>query len=247
MSLFGLKTSNPAFTNYFWKNPRGKSTSGKMTLQGVIAKSVFCLLLVALSAAFVWKLYFDGTSITWYTSGGIIVALLCSIIISVKREWTMPLTLIYAIAKGLFIGGFSAIIHGKFPYLPFQAVIITLVTFLVMLFLYLTKVIKVTKKFRSVVIAATTVIFIIYITAFILRFFDIYISFLWSSSWYAIAFNVVVAIFASLSLLLDFDFIDRYVGKAKKHYEWFATWGLLVTIIWLYVEILRLLRKLAIR
>ncbi len=247
MSVFGLKTSNPAFTNYFWKGSNRKRSAKKMTLRGVIVKTIFCLLLVTLSAAFIWKLFFDGMVITWFTTGGIIVALICSIVISVRRQWTMPLTLIYALAKGVFIGGFSAIIHRKFPYLPFQAVIITLTTFLVMLLLYMTKIINVTKKFRSVVITVTSVIFTIYITIFILRFFGIHINFLWSSSWYAIAFNVIVAIFAALSLLLDFDFIDRYVGSAKKHYEWFATWGLLVTIIWLYVEVLRLLRKFAVR
>ncbi|MEM6718494.1 MAG: Bax inhibitor-1/YccA family protein [Bacteroidota bacterium] len=247
MSLFGLKTSNPAFTSYFWNGTDKRRDTGKMTLRGVILKSVFCLMLVTLAAAVMWKLYFDGVDIKWYTSGGVIIALASSIIISVKREWTMPLTLIYAVAKGVFIGGFSVIIHNKFPYLPFQAVIITLATFLIMLFLYMAKIIVVTKKLISVIITATTVIFIVYVTAFILSFFGITISFLWSSSWYAIAFNVVVAIFASLSLLLDFDFIDRYVGKAKKHYEWFATWGLLVTIIWLYVEVLRLLQKLAAR
>ncbi|MFK7748212.1 MAG: Bax inhibitor-1/YccA family protein [Kordia sp.] len=246
MSLFGLHTSNPAFSNYFWKRSSSNRTRSKMTLSGVIVKSIFCLLLVALSAAYTWKLFFDGIDIQWYTTGGIIVALVCSIVISVRREWAMPLTLIYAVAKGLFVGGFSAYIHKSFPYLPFQAVIVTLLTFLVMLLLYMTRIIKVTQKFRSVVVTVISVIFLIYITAFVLRFFDIHFSFLWDSSWFAIAFNVVVAIFASLSLLLDFDFMDRYIGRAKKQYEWFATWGLLVTIIWLYVEVLRLLKKLAI-
>ncbi|WP_298513382.1 Bax inhibitor-1/YccA family protein [uncultured Kordia sp.] len=246
MSLFGLNTSNPAFSNYFWKHSNTKKAK-KMTLSGVILKSIFCLLLVTASAAYTWKLFFEGVTIQWYTTGGIIVALVCSIVISVRREWTMPLTLIYAVAKGFFIGGFSAYIHQRFPYLPFQAVIITLLTFFVMLLLYMTRIIKVTKKFRSVVITVISVIFLVYITSFILNFFGIHFSFLWDSSWIAIAFNVVVAIFASLSLLLDFDFMDRYIGRAKKHYEWFATWGLLVTIIWLYVEVLRLLKKLAIR
>jgi uncharacterized YccA/Bax inhibitor family protein len=247
MSLFGLSTSNPAFTTYFWNNSSAKRKPGKMTLRGVVLKSIFCLLLVSLTAGVTWKLFYDGVEVKWITTGGIIVALICSILISVKREWVMPLTIIYALAKGLFIGGFSAYIHKSFPDLPFQAVIITLVTFMIMLLLYVTKIIKVTQKFKSVVITVTTVIFVIYIVSFILSFFGIVISFLWSSSWFAITFNVVAAIFASLSLLLDFDFIDRYIGKSNKTYEWFATWGLLVTIIWLYVEVLRLLKKLAIR
>ena len=247
MSLFGLSTSNPAFNTYFWNTTSEKRKPKKMTLAGVVLKSMFCLLLVCLTAAISWKLFYDGFEIKWITSGGIIVAIVCSILISVRRSWVIPLTIIYALAKGLFIGGFSAYVHKSFPDLPFQAVVITLVTFMVMLLLYVTKIIKVTQKFKSVVITVTTAIFVIYIVSFILRLFGIVVSFLWSSSWFAISFNVIVAIFASLSLMLDFDFIDRYIGKANKRYEWFATWGLLVTIIWLYVEVLRLLKKLAVR
>ncbi|WP_420571892.1 Bax inhibitor-1/YccA family membrane protein [Kordia sp.] len=247
MSLFGLSTSNPAFTDYFWNNPESKRTQGKMTLRGVVLKTIFCLMIVCLSASVIWKLYFDGVHIKWFTTGGIIAAIICSILLSYKREWVIPLTILYAIAKGLFVGGFSAYVHKSIPYLPFQAVIVTIATFLVMLLLYLSKIIIVTQKLKSVIITATTVIFVIYLTSFILSFFGIRISFLWDTSWFAIIFNIVVAIFASLSLLLDFDYIDHRIGKVKKSYEWFATWGLLVTIIWLYVEVLRLLKKLAIR
>jgi len=247
MSLFGLSTSNPAFTSYFWNTANQKRKPKKMTLGGVVLKSMFCLVLVCATAAVTWKLFYDGVEVKWITTGGILVAIVCSILISVRRSWVIPLTVIYALAKGLFIGGFSAYVHKSFPDLPFQAVIITLVTFMVMLLLYVTKIIKVTQKFKSVVITVTSAIFVIYIVSFILRFFGIVVSFLWSTSWIAITFNIVVAIFASLSLMLDFDYIDRYIGRANKKYEWFATWGLLVTIIWLYVEVLRLLRKLAIR
>ncbi len=247
MSLFGLSTSNPAFTGYFWKNSGTKRTQGKMTLGGVVLKSLFCLLLVCVTAAITWKLHFDGVDIQWYTTAGMVVALICSILISVRRQWIVWLTIIYALAKGLFVGGFSAYIHNRYPNLPIQAVIITLVTFITMLLLFVTKIIKPTKKFKIVVITVTTTIFMIYIVAFILSLFGIRVTFLSSTAWYAIAFNIITAIFASLSLLLDFDYIDRHMGKANKPYEWFATWGLLVTIIWLYVEVLRLLKKLAIR
>lgn len=247
MSLFGLSTSNPAFTGYFWNNSKEKRTQGKMTLSGVVMKSIFCLLLVCATAAITWKLHFDGVDITWYTTGGIVVAIVCSILISVRRQWIVWLTIIYALAKGLFVGGFSAYIHKSYPNLPIQAVVITMVTFITMLLLFVTKIIKVTQKFKSVVITVTTTIFMIYIVSFILSFFGIRISLIYGSSLFAIAFNIVAAIFAALSLLLDFDFIDRYMGKANKSYEWFATWGLLVTIIWLYIEVLRLLKKLAIR
>lgn len=121
MSLFGVSTSNPAFTSYFWNNSSKKSTSGKMTLRGVILKSIFCLLLVTATAAITWKLYFDGVPIKWYTTGGMITAIVCSILISVRRNWIVWLTIIYALAKGLFVGGFSAYIHKSYPNLPIQA------------------------------------------------------------------------------------------------------------------------------
>jgi len=247
MSLFGLSTSNPAFSGYFWKSSNSKPKERKMSLGGVIVKSFFCLTLVCIAAGSIWKLHFDGVEIKWFTFIGMLVAIACSILISVRRAWTPWLTIIYAIAKGFFVGGFSAYIHAKYPNLPFQAVGMTLITFMVMLILYRTGIIVVTKKFRSVVITVTTAIFVTYLITWILSFFGIYVEIIRGTSNFAIAFNIIAAVFASLSLLLDFDFIDRYIGRAHKSYEWFATWGFLVTIIWLYVEILRLLRKLAIR
>lgn len=112
--------------------------------------------------------------------------------------------------------------------------------------LYQTRVIIVTKKLKSIIIAAATSIFAIYIISWILGFFGIKI-FTWGTSWPAIIFNILAVIFAALSFLLDFDFIERYKNKAPKYKEWMATWGLLVTLVWLYIEILRLMRKLAIR
>lgn len=136
MSLFGLSTSNPTFTTYFWNNSSEKRTCGKMTLRDVVLKSIFYLLLVCLTAAVSWKLFYDGVEVKWITTGGILVAIVCSILISVKHEWIVPLTIIYALAKGFFIGGFSVYVHKSFPGLPLQAVVITLVTFITMLLLY---------------------------------------------------------------------------------------------------------------
>ena len=130
--------------------------------------------------------------------------------------------------------------------MPYQAIGVTIVAFLVTLILYQTRIIVVTKKLKSVIITAVSTIFVVYIISFILGFFGIK-SFIWGTSWVAIVFNVIAAIVASLSLLLDFDFIERHKNRAPKYKEWLATWGLLVTLVWLYVEILRLMRKLAIR
>lgn len=238
------KTSNPAFNDYFWEND--KSTSEKMSVKGIILKSLISLLIVASITVYVWNLYVSGTEIKWFVTGGMIAAIVISIIISVRNEWAKFLVPLYAIAKGFFLGGITSYAHAKFPNLPFQAIGVTIITFFVMLMLYQTRIIVVTKKLKSVIITACASIFIIYLISWILSFFGIE-TFLWGTSWLAILFNVLAAIFASLALLLDFDYIEKHKNKAPKEKEWLATWGLLVTLIWLYVEILRLMKKLAIR
>lgn len=245
MSIFGLQTSNPAFSGYFWNN--SKSYKTKMSLGGIILKSLAMLCLVAITATYTWTIFFEGTNIKWYTTIGMFVAIVASLFISFKHslaKWLLP---VYALAKGFFLGGISAYAHKRFPNLPLQAIFVTMCTFFVMLILFKTRIIVVTKQFRAVVITASITIFTVYIITWILSFFGIYVTFIYGTSWFAIGFNIIAAIVASLSLLLDFDYIDRQVGKAPKEKEWLATWGFLITLIWLYVEVLRLLKKLAIR
>jgi len=238
------KTSNPAFSNYFFKDDN--SASKKMTVRGILFKSLISILVIAAITVGIWKLYVNGTNVRWFTMGGMIAAIVISIVISVRQHWAHILVPLYVIAKGCFLGGITAYAHAKFPDLPYQAIGVTIITFFVMLIFYQTRIIVVTKKFRSVVITAVASIFVVYIISWILSFFGIK-SFIWGTSWYAIIFNIVAIVFASLSLLLDFDFIEKHKNKAPKYKEWIATWGLLVTIVWLYVEILRLMKKFAIR
>lgn len=246
MSVFGLRTSNPAFNRYFWKKSRCYSKA-KMSVGGIILKSLLMLCLVTLTASYTWHLFFNGISTKWYTAIGMFVAIFCSLFISFKHDSAKYLLPIYALAKGFFLGGISAIAHQRFPNLPFQAIGVTLVTFFVMLILYKWKVVRVTKKFRSIIITTTASIFMFYFIGWILRFIGFNIQYLWGTSWFAISFNVIAAIVASFSLLLDFYYIDNQVGRYQKKREWLATWGLLITLIWLYVEVLRLMKKLAIR
>lgn len=243
MNLFS-KTSNPAFTNYFFDDPDASSKT--MSVTGIFIKSILSILLIIIISIGMWKLYNHGAEIKWYGMGGMLAAIIISIVISVRQHWAHILVPLYAIAKGFFLGGMSIYAHAQFPYLPYQAIGITVVTFFVMLVLYQTRIIVVTKKLRSVIITTVASIFVIYIISWILSFFGIRI-FIWGTSWPAIIFNIVAAIFASLSLLLDFDYIERHKNRSPKYKEWLATWGLLVTLVWLYAEILRLMRKLAIR
>ena len=124
---------------------------------------------------------------------------------------------------------------------------VTVITFFTMFVLYQTRIIVVTKRLRTVIITAAASIFIFYIISWILSFFGIRNPIIWGTSWVAIGFTVFAAIVAAFTLLLDFNFIEKQKGVAPKYKEWLATWGLLVSLIWLYVETLRLLRKLAIR
>lgn len=238
------RTSNPAFSNYFWDND-GKSKK-KMTVSGILFKSLFCILVIAGITFWIWHLYVNGTNVRWFTTGGIIGSIVISIIISVRKHWAHFLVPLYTLTKGCFLGGITTFVYAKFPNIPYQAVGVTIITFLVMLILYQTRIIIVTKQLRSIIITAAASIFITYLISWILGFFGIS-AFIWGTSWPAIIFNIIAAIFASLSFLLDFDFIERHKNKSPKYMEWLATWGLLVTIVWLYAEILRLLKKFAIR
>ena len=243
MGLFD-KTSNPAFNDYFFEEDN--SSKRKMSVTGIFIKSLISILIIGTITVGIWKVYSNGINIRWFSIGGMIAAIIISIIISVRQHWAHILVPLYAIAKGFFLGGISVYVHAKFPNLPYQAIGVTIVTFLVMLILYQTKIIVVTKKLRSIIITAVASIFTVYIISWILGFFGIKV-FIWGTSWVAIVFNIVAAIFASLSLLLDFDYIERHKHKSPKYKEWLATWGLLVTLVWLYIEILRLMKKLAIR
>ena len=218
-----------------------------MGLSGIILKSSFCLVLTGCTTWYVWDLVYQGVNVRWYTMGGMLAALFFSLLTSFKRTWAPYTTPIYALAKGFFLGGISAYAEQRFAGMPMKAVSITILNFLVMLILYKAHIIVVTRRFRSVIISAAITIFFIYIINWILMFFGIRLPFIWGTSYLAIGFNIIAAIVASFSLLLDFDFIDRKLGKSPKYYEWVATWGILVTLIWLYIEVLRLMKKLAIR
>jgi len=244
MSLRNFKTSNPAFNGYFWDE--GRSSSKKMTVAGIFFKSIFGILIIAAITAYLWKLNENGMPMKWYTLGGMLGAIIISVLISLRQNWAHFLVPLYMVAKGFFLGGFSSYAHRNHPELPYQAIGVTIVTFFVMLLLYQLRLIVVTKKLRSVIITATVSVFVVYIISWILSFFGIK-TYIWGTSWFAIGFNVLAAIVASFALLLDFDYIERYKNRAPKYKEWIATWGLLATLIWLYVEVLRLMQKLAIR
>ena len=244
MRLSNYKTNNPVFSGFFWDEHN--SSKKKMTVTGIFLKSIICILIIAAITAYIWKLNEDGMPVKWFTLGGMLASIIINVIISVRHHWAPFLVPLYTIAKGCFLGGFSAYAHKHFPEMPYQAIGVTIVTFFVMLLLYQTRIIVITKKLRSVIITSVVSIMVVYLISIILNFFGIK-SYIWGTSWFAIVFNCIAAIVASFALLLDFDLIERNKYKAPKFKEWLATWGLLATLIWLYVELLRLMQKLAIR
>jgi len=237
-------TSNPVFTSYIWRNTRG---SKKMSLNGILSKTFYTLFLVGLTTWYVWNLVHQGKNVKWYIYGGLFVALFFSILTSYKKRWAPVTVPIYGLAKGCFLGGISAYAETRFPGLPMIAVKVSIISFFVMLFLYKFRIVKVTHQFRSVIYSAMATIMVIYIISFILRFFDIKLGIIYGTSWISIGFTLIAAAVASFSLLLDFYYIDRQLHRAPKYMEWVATWGILVSLIWMYVEVLRLLKKLAIK
>jgi len=247
-----FRTGNPTLND---KTFSGLSpTADSMTIQGTVNKS-FVLLFLLLAAAFwIWNRY-DAleplqqaqslANITPWMIGGALGGLVLALVTVFKKTWAGITGPLYALAQGLFVGGLSAILEAQYSGIVIQAVILTFGTFFCLLLVYTLRLIKVTQNFRLGVAAATGGIFLIYMASFVLGFFGINIPFIHESGLIGIGFSLFVVVIAALNLVLDFDFIERGAEQgAPKYMEWYAAFGLLVTLIWLYVEILRLLAKL---
>ncbi|MFW6248813.1 MAG: Bax inhibitor-1/YccA family membrane protein, partial [Bacteroidota bacterium] len=163
-----------------------------------------------------------------------------------KKTWS-PITVpIYSVLEGLFLGSISAIFESRFPGIVMQAVSLTFGTLFAMLFAYKSGIIKVTNKFRMGVVAATGGIFFAYMISFLLNMFGLNIGFMHSNGPVGIIISLVVIVVAALNLVLDFDFIEKNASsQVPKYMEWFAAFGLIVTLVWLYIEFLRLLSIIA--
>jgi uncharacterized YccA/Bax inhibitor family protein len=162
-----------------------------------------------------------------------------------KKTWSPVTAPLYALLEGLVLGAISALLEKVYPGIAIQAVGLTFGVLFCLLFAYSSRMIRVTAKFRLGVVAATGAIAVTYLVDMVLHFFGIQIPFIHQSGFWGIAFSVVVVIIASLNLVLDFDFIESGTQSgAPKYMEWYGAFGLMVTLIWLYLEILRLLSKL---
>lgn len=241
-----MNTSNPTLTDKVFSSG-GVAISQPMTLQGAINKTFFLVLLVCISAFYTWTTAeSDPASAMGWATGGAIVGFIFCLTTCFKPQWSAVTAPAYALAEGLFLGAISAIYEAKYHGIVLQAVMLTIAVLLGMLGLYTTRIIQPTQKFLMGVAAATGAIMLVYLVTIVLGFFHINVPFIHSNGLGGIAFSVFVVVIAALNLIIDFGVIEYGVAnRAPKYMEWYSGFGLLVTLIWLYLEILRLLAKLA--
>jgi uncharacterized YccA/Bax inhibitor family protein len=251
MSFF--KSSNPALKQSTYDGTifQGITTGQEMTVKGTANKFGFLFLMMMGSTLFSWTQFYRGTNPLPMMLIGVFGGLVLALIMGFKKQWSPYLAPAYALLEGLFVGSVSAyydyVNQEKYPGLVMQAVALTLVVALVMYVVYRYRIIKVTETFKSVIIVATSALMLFYLVQWISSLaFNYQIgAFTNAATPLGIGFSIVVVCLAALFLLLDFDMIEKGVeAKAPKYMEWYSAFALLVTLIWLYLEILRLLSKL---
>ena len=248
-----MRSSNPALSDKIFDSyTMPQSEQDVMTINGVVNKCVIMMILLIIPATYVWKAFFGAETpqmgmdiASKFLLIGVIGSLILALITIFKKRWSPITAPAYAAVEGLAIGGISAIMEAQFPGIVVQATALTFGTLFALLMAYRSGLIKVTDNFRLGVVAATGGIFLIYIVSFVLGFFSSGIPYIHESGLIGIGFSLFVVVIASLNLVLDFDFIERGAERgAEKFMEWYAAFGLIITLVWLYIEILRLLSKL---
>ena len=217
-----------------------------MTVAGTINRSLILFLLLIASATVIWWATFNGMNPIVPAFGGAIVGLILVVIAAFKPQYSAYLAPGYALFEGLFIGGVSAIFEVQYPGIVTQAVGATFVTFAVCLGLYKYKIVKVTEQFKSVVMAATLAIATYYLISWIFSMFTSFTPVHYGNSMMSIGISFFVIVISALNLFLDFDRIEKGAEqKMPKYMEWYGAMGLMITLVWLYIEFLRLLSKLS--
>lgn len=236
-----MRSGNPALSEKTFQQLSTVSPGeGAMTVSGTINKTGILFLILLLGATISW--YQPSSVFIW---GGAIGGFILAMVTVFKKEWSPVTAPIYAGLEGLFLGGISVMFETAYEGIVYNAIFLTLGIFAAMLVAYRSGWIQVTQKFRMGVAAATGGIFLVYIASFILGFFGIEMSLVYGSGLMGIGFSLIIVVVASMNLVLDFDMIQRGAeAKAPGYFEWFTAFGLMVTLIWLYIEILRLLAKL---
>ncbi len=241
-----MATANPAMNEAVYQRAgRAFAASSVMTLQGTVLKTAGLLVVLIVVAAYTWTQAISGSPLTYGllmggSIGGFVVALL-TIFVPKVSPFTAP---IYAALEGLVLGAISAAFEARYPGIAIKAVGLSIGVLAMMLFVYGTGIIRVTQKFRIGIVAATGAICLVYLVDIVASFFGTRLPFIHESGLLGIGFSLFVVVIAALNLVLDFDFIERGVQlQAPKYMEWYGGFSLLVTLVWMYLEILRLLAK----
>jgi uncharacterized YccA/Bax inhibitor family protein len=241
------RTANPALNEATFRNYR-VHTAESMTIGGTVNKSALLAVIALIAAYFTWSRFMTTGSLQAIQPfmligilGGFVVAL-----VTVFKKTFAPFGApLYAVAEGLALGGISAVFEKSYPGIAAQAIFLTFGILFALLLAYKSRLIRATENFKLGVFAATGGIAIVYLLNFIMGFFGAGIPYLFSSSPIGIGISLFIVVIAALNLVLDFDFIEEAASRgAPKYMEWYAAFGLMVTLVWLYLEILRLLSKL---
>jgi uncharacterized YccA/Bax inhibitor family protein len=254
MAIF--KSGNPTLTEKMFDKSlqMDANLQGTMTVRGTMNKFGFMMLMLIGGASYTWHLFesYKQDTVQILMWVGIIGGLITAFAIMFKPNWAQYLAPLYALLEGFFIGGISAIFNvvyaDRAPGLIPQAVGLTFGVSLAMFLLYNFRIIKATERFKSIIFTATAGIAIFYLITWIVSLFGINMNFIYGSGSISIGISLFVVAIAALNLILDFDRIEQGAEMgAPKFMEWFGAFGLMVTIVWLYIEMLKLLSKLSSR
>jgi uncharacterized YccA/Bax inhibitor family protein len=248
MALF--KSGNPVLSEKAFDHTGKLLETGAMTARGAMTKFGIMFLLLMGTAGLAWKMAADGVNVIPYMIGSAIIALIVALVLTFKKGWGAVLAPVYALLEGFFLGSISAYYNNAFqkiaPNIVMQAVALTFGVAIAMFLLYNFRIIRATQRFRSIVITATVGLGFFYLISIVLRMFGIDIPFIHEGSTMGIVFSLVVVALAAMNLILDFDMIEQGANAgAPKYMEWYCAFGLMVTMVWLYLEILRLLAKMS--
>lgn len=239
------RSGNPTLKDNTFKQSGYYSGQNAMTIDGTVNKAFIMLALLLGGAFATWSMYFKGQNVLPYAIVGAIAGFILALIISFKPKTAPYLVPIYSILEGTFLGALSANYESLYNGITLQAALLTMGVFVALLLAYKTRIIKATENFKLGVFAATAGIALVYLLSFILGLFGVTVPYLHDNSLIGIGISVIIVIVAALNLVLDFDFIETGSQQgAPKYMEWYGAFGLMVTLVWLYIEMLRLLSKL---
>ena len=244
-----LRTGNPALTERVFTREAGAGLAtgtGTMTIQGTVDRTALLLLIALLTGAATWVVSGASGQLTTWVVAAAIAGLVVAFVTAAKRRWAPVTAPLYAALEGVVLGGVSKAFEAAYPGIALQAVMLTAATLGGMLLIYRTRLIRPTRNFWLGVAAATFAVMLVYLVSLVLSLgFGVRVSFLYDASPLGIGFSLLVVGIAALNLVLDFDFIETGARAGSPRYmEWYAAFGLMVTLVWLYLEILRLLAKL---